>query len=70
MRYFKTVILKVEYPDGMLNNGDANPTGSGVTTPLTEVSKIIESGCGDSFNCNGATEKKLDYDAIYVLKEV
>jgi hypothetical protein len=70
MATLRSVIIQIEYPDGMLNTDDSSPTGSGATTPLTELSKIIVSGCGSIYTCEQQLEKHLGFDAIFVIREV
>ncbi len=64
------VLCEIEYPEGMPNSDDTNPSGAGITTPLTEVSKIIHSGCGDAFNTERYDESSDGVDAIFAIEEV
>lgn len=68
-KYFRTVTVQIEFQDNMTDDGDSTPTGPGMTTPITELNKIIADGCGDSF-----TQEKHytrgDYEVIYVIEGV
>ena len=69
-KYFRSVLVQIEYPGGMANNGDANPTGAGITTPVTELTKIIADGCGANFTQERHEGRRGEYDAIFVITEV
>ena len=69
-RYFRSVMVQVVYPDGLLKNDDPNPTGAGLTTPLTEIRKVIVSGCGVSHNVASYEEKSGEYAGVFEITEV
>lgn len=64
------VLCEVEYPDDMIDSEDQTPNGSNMTSPLTEINKIIRDGCGELFTCQKHVEYPLGVKSVFVIQEL
>jgi hypothetical protein len=69
-KYFRTIMIQLEYPDDMLDTEDGNPTGSGITSPLTEITKIIRDGCGESYTSEKHAGGLPGYSGTFIIEGV